>query len=101
MENDHIAISGGGKVKLTESLSGIVNIDQPITSHKVNNPNPNISLGVEVATSSHAFQFFVGNYASIVPQENNVFNSNNFADDDESLADNLLIGFNITRLWNW
>ncbi|MGK0174464.1 MAG: hypothetical protein ACI9AT_000844 [Ulvibacter sp.] len=103
MDNDHYAISLGGKYKLTETLSGIFNVDQPITKHKANNPNPNLSLGLEVSTSSHAFQVFVGNYSSIVPQENNVFNANNYNPDEGegSFGDNLLIGFNITRLWNW
>ena len=102
MTNDHYAISGGGKIKITESLSCIFNVDQPITKHQSNNPNPNMSLGLEVGTSSHAFQIFIGNYSSILPQENNVFNTNNYAPaDGESLGDNFLIGFNITRLWNW
>jgi hypothetical protein len=103
MNNDHYAISLGGKYKLTETLAGIFNIDQPITKHKVDNPNPNLSLGLEVSTSSHAFQVFVGNYSAIVPQENNVFNANNYnpGEGEGSFGDNLLIGFNITRLWNW
>jgi hypothetical protein len=102
MNHDHYAISAGGKVGLTESLNFIFNIDQPITKHKKNNPNPNLSLGLEVSTSAHAFQFFVGNYAAIIPQENNVFNSNNFnPDEGENIFDNFLIGFNITRLWNY
>jgi hypothetical protein len=87
---------------MTETMSCIFNIDQPITVHKAGNPNPNLSLGIEMATSAHAFQVFVGNYASIVPQENNFFNSNNYAGgENETVWDNFLIGFNITRLWNW
>ena len=102
MNNDHFAISGGGKIKITESLSCIFNLDQPITKHQTNNPNPNMSLGLEVGTSSHAFQIFIGNYSSILPQENNVFNTNNYVPaDGESFGDNFLLGFNITRLWNW
>lgn len=101
MSNDHFAISGGGKIKVTDNMSTIFNVDQPITKHQLFNPSPNLSLGVEISTSSHAFQIFVGNYGSIVPQENNFFNSNNYAADGESFGDNFLIGFNITRLWNW
>lgn len=102
MKNDHIAISGGGKIKLTEAMNCIFNIDQPITKHTLNNPNPNLSLGLELATSSHAFQIFLGNYAAIIPQENNFFNTNNYVPaDGESFGDNILLGFNITRLWNW
>jgi len=76
-------------------LALIASYDQPITEHLSNNPSPNISFGIEIATSAHAFQIFLGNYKSIVPQRNNVFNANDFGDGE------LLIGFNITRLWNW
>jgi hypothetical protein len=101
MNHDHFAISTSGKIGLTEILNAIINIDQPITKHSVNNPNPNISFGLEVSTSAHAFQIFLGNYSAIIPQENNVFNSNNYnPDDGESIGDNFLIGFNITRLWS-
>jgi len=72
-----------------------VNYDQPLTKHDSGNPNPNISFGVEVSTSSHSFQMFIGNYQALVPQYNNVFNNNDYQNGD------FLIGFNITRLWNF
>lgn len=95
MENNHIAIATGGRYKITPQTAIILNYDQPITEHFTNNPHPNLSFGVEIATSSHAFQLFMGNYNGIVPQENNVFNSNDFRDGE------FLIGFNITRSWNF
>jgi hypothetical protein len=102
MKNDHFAVALGGKIKIMETMSGLFNIDQPVTKHDLGNPNPNVSFGIEVATSSHAFQIFLGNYSAIIPQENNVFNSNNIKPEEgETLGDNFLIGFNITRLWNW
>ena len=102
MNNDHWAISGSGKAKITPSLSAIIDYSQPLTAHQLNNPNPNVSFGVEIATSSHAFQVFIGNYYYIVPQENNVFNMNNWNPaEGETTWDNILIGFNITRLWNF
>jgi hypothetical protein len=61
----------------------------------MNNPHPNICFGFETTTSSHAFQVFAGNYYGIVPQSNNVFNKNDFRDGQ------FVIGFNITRLWNF
>jgi hypothetical protein len=59
------------------------------------NPRPNVSFGLELSTSAHAFQFFLGNYASITPQRNNYFNKNDYTNGE------FLIGFNITRLWNY
>ena len=95
MEHDHIAVSVSGRYKIRPSMAIIVNYDQPITKHFTNNPNPNISFGLEIGTSAHTFQIFCGNYYSIIPQRNNMFNSNNYEDGE------FLIGFNITRLWNY
>lgn len=97
MSNDHIAISAGGRVKLSETSSSAVifEVDQAITSHSKYNPHPNLSLGYEVATSGHAFQIFLGNYKSIINQYNNVLNVNDYEDGE------FLIGFNITRLWSF
>jgi Membrane bound beta barrel domain (DUF5777) len=92
MKNDHIAFSLLGRYKISDAFAFIANYDQPITKHPTNNPNPNISVGVELATPLHAFQVFVGNYKWIVPQYNNVLNQNDFTDGA------FLIGFNITRL---
>jgi hypothetical protein len=93
--NGHLAISIAGKYKIREGLSLIANYDQPITQHPMNNPNPNISFGVDMKTSGHDFQIFVGNYSSILPQNNNVYNHNDFT------KSQFLIGFNISRLWNF
>ncbi len=95
MENDHYSFTVLGRIKATEGLTIIFNYDQPITSHEMIDPESNISFGVEMATSAHAFQIFIGNYKSIVPQYNNVFNRNGFGDNE------ILIGFNITRLWSF
>jgi len=92
MKNDHLSFTLLGRYKISDALAFIGNYDQPITQHTTNNPNPNISLGIELATPLHAFQVFMGNYQWIVPQYNNFFNQNNFQDGA------FLIGFNITRL---
>jgi hypothetical protein len=93
--NDHIAIAAAARIKLSAQSSILINYDQPITDHKVGNPNPNISFGLEVATSSHAFQIFLGSFDAIIPQKNNVFNSN------DPTNGGYVIGFNITRNWNF
>jgi hypothetical protein len=95
MENGHFAISFLGRYKITEKTSIIAGYDQPLTQHLTNNPHPNICFGIETTTSSHAFQVFFGNYYGIVPQSNNVFNKNDFRDGQ------YVIGFNMTRLWNF
>lgn len=93
--NAHLAISVAGKYKISEGMSIIANYDQPLTQHPMNNPNPNLSLGLDMKTSGHDFQIFVGNYGYILPQNNNVYNHNDFKESQ------FLIGFNISRLWNF
>jgi hypothetical protein len=95
MKNDHFSVSFGGRYKVSGQMAIIVNYDQPITKHTTNNPEPNISLGIEVSTSSHAFQVFAGNGYNIIPQLNAMYNQNNYREGQ------FLIGFNITRLWNF
>lgn len=92
VKNDHLSFSVLGRYKISDALAFIGNYDQPITKHPVDNPNPNISLGIELATPLHAFQVFMGNYQWIVPQYSNFYNQNNFKDGA------FLVGFNITRL---
>lgn len=95
MNNYHFAISVLGRYKISDKTAILVGYDQPLTQHPTNNPQPNICLGIEITTSSHAFQVFAGNYYGIVPQSNNVFNQNDYREGQ------FLIGFNITRLWNF
>ncbi len=93
--NSHLSISFAGRYKLTDGMSMIANYVQPITQHPMNNPNPNIAIGLDMKTSGHDFQIFLGNYGYVLPQTNNVFNHNDFS------KSQFLIGFNISRLWNF
>ncbi|MBI3139623.1 MAG: hypothetical protein HYZ15_13685 [Sphingobacteriales bacterium] len=107
MKHDHLAVAVSARYKLTPVTSVMFNYDQPITKHPTSNPHPNISFGVEFNTSSHSFQLFFGNYFSLSPQRNNLFNQNNpftYTDNatkKEVKGGRFLIGFNITRLWNY
>lgn len=95
MKNDHFSVSVGGRLKIKEGLNFITNIDLPISSHEIGDPKSNLSFGIENVTSSHAFQIFVGNYYNILPQYNHFFNANEFGEGE------ILLGFNMTRLWNF
>jgi Membrane bound beta barrel domain (DUF5777) len=95
LKNDHFAIAFAGRYKITPKTAVIANYDQPLTQHPMGNPHPNLSFGLEMSTSGHTFQIFAGNYSSILPQNNNVYNQNDYT------KGQFLIGFNITRLWNF
>lgn len=91
MSNSHIAIAFSGCYAFSEKMSVVVNYDQPITEHTTDNPNPNLSIGLQVGTATHTFQFFITNYHSIVAQTNNFYNHNDYN------KGQFLIGFNITK----
>lgn len=95
MKNVHFAVNILGRYKISEKSSIIAGYDQPVTQHPTNNPHPNLSFGFETTTSSHTFQVFATNYYGLVPQSNNFYNQNDYA------KGQFVIGFNITRLWNF
>lgn len=106
MNHNHFAIALSGRYKLTNVTALTINYDQPITDHATNNPNPNLSFGVEFNTSNHSFQIFFTNYSLLSPQRNNLYNKNNpftYTDFEGNrvTGGQFLIGFNITRLWNF
>ena len=91
MNNAHFAIAFSGSYQLTSTFALVANYDQPITQHPTDNPHPNVSLGLQLATTTHTFQIFLGNYQSIIPQANNFFNQHDYT------KGQYLIGFNITK----
>ena len=95
MRNDMVAISLGGRYKISPQTAITVDYSQPITEFMQDNPHPGVSVGFEFSTSAHAFQLFASNYNGIVSQKNYMFNQNDFFNGD------ILIGFNITRIYNF
>lgn len=90
--NNLFAIAMGGKVNISETASILIDYNQPLGEFS---NNPGLALGIEMATSSHIFQVFVGNYNRILPQTNYFLNENKLSEKQ------FLIGFNINRLWNF
>ena len=94
-DNMVLSTSFLGRCKINDVTGLIANVDIPLSDDEFNDPKPNISFGIELVSSSHAFQVFIGNYKWMVPQYNHTFNQNEFGNND------ILIGFNMTRLWNF
>ncbi len=97
LEHDKIAWHLGGRLKLWSDNSLIFEYTQPIAPNNfaehtilTNPPKAGLALGLELGTSTHAFQIFVSNYQEIIPQYNVAFNQNDFFDSGA------LLGFNIT-----
>ncbi|MBI9041761.1 MAG: hypothetical protein JEY78_10250 [Lutibacter sp.] len=95
MQNDMVSVSFGGRFKISPQTSILVDYSQPITQFDANQPKPGLSIGTEFATSAHAFQIFLTNYNGLVSQKNYMYNQNDFFKGD------FLIGFNITRIYNF
>jgi len=103
---DMFAASVCARYKLTDVTCLLIEYDQPLVRFATNNPNPNLAFGFEFNTSGHTFQLFAGNYSLLSPQQNSLSNTNNpfgFTQTGGSKVKGgqFLIGFNITRLWNF
>jgi hypothetical protein len=95
--HDMIAVGFSGRYKFSDQSSIMINYTQQLTDH--DDPDfhlkPGLTFGWEIATSGHAFQIFATTFQGIIPQENIAFNEYDYAKGE------FLIGFNITRLWNF
>jgi hypothetical protein len=95
MYNDNINISGIGKIKVSPQTSIMLSYSQPVWTYTNTAPWPNFGVGVEISTSTHAFQLFLTAANGLVPQETVMYNYNN------PYKGYILLGFNITRLWTF
>lgn len=109
LQNRYVGISFNGRARISPQTSILFHYDTPIEidgllvkgqagldgtfEHEL--PKANIGIGVEISTSTHAFHIFLASGQGILPQENMLFNRNDFFDGG------MLLGFNMTRLWNW
>jgi outer membrane receptor protein involved in Fe transport len=102
-DHDKVGVHFNGRIKVSPQGSIIFNYDQPLKISSISeqaewndnfpHPTPNVALGYEVSTGTHAFQFYMSSTTSLLPQENIMWNHN------EINKKGLSIGFVITRLW--
>ena len=95
VENDQFTFSLMGRYKVSNQMAILVDYDQPLTQNTTNNPHPNLAVGIEITTSSHCFQILAGNGQFIQPQNNALLNQNDLT------KGQYLVGFNMTKLWNF
>jgi len=91
-KNVNFGVSFGGRIKISDSKAIIFEYDQPLTKAKYSeyDPKPNLGIGLEIGTATHAFQIFSTTARGILTQQNFVYNQNDFTKGD------FLFGFNIT-----
>jgi len=94
-KNDYAGVMIGGRYKFYNNMSAIVEYCYPININEPwegqSEPKPNLGLGLEIGTSTHAFQVFLAQYRGIVAQQNYSRNLNDMG----NTAD-WCVGFNIT-----
>lgn len=103
-EHDKIALHFVGRIKFSPQSSLIINCDLPLKlqgikewSEFTDPPKYNFGFGYEVVTATHVFQIFAGSATFLSPQYNVMKNQDDFFHSIE----NVFIGFNISRMWNF
>ena len=101
-DHDKIGVHLNGRVKVSPQGSVIFNYDQPLKIKNIseqiqwtNPPKPNLAIGYEISTGTHAFQIYLGSTSSLLPQDNMMWNQNDWQNKG------LSVGFTITRLWGF
>jgi len=99
-DHDKVGIHFSGRAKVSPQGSIIFNYDMPLKIKSIseqrewiNPPKPNLAIGYEMSTFTHAFQVYVGTADGIIPQDIMMWNQRDWTDNG------LAIGFTITRLW--
>lgn len=105
--HDRVSVSFAGRYKFSPQMSIVLSGDYPLdikslydfkkapTASTVVYNKPNLCAGIEISTSAHAFHIYVASAQGILPQESTMWNKNDF------FHGGILIGFNMTRLWNF
>jgi len=101
-DHDKVGLHAGGRIKVSPQGSVIFNADFPLQIKGMSEqadftvkPEPVVSFGYEVSTSTHAFQIYAGTNDTLLPQDMMLNNSRKLA------WNNFSFGFNITRLWGF
>lgn len=95
ISHTNLSVCLSGRYKFSALASFIFEYTQPFTISESVGTKPDLGVGIEIATRSHAFQLFVGTASAIITQRNVVYNYQDFTMGEVHL------GFNITRRWNF
>lgn len=111
LKNDVLGVALLGRIKVSPQTSVILSYSWPFVFgydkpfilkygqdafYKSSmTPYGNANIGVEFSTSTHAFHIFLGAAQGIIPQEIYMYNQNNFWNGQ------IVLGFNMTRLWTF
>ncbi len=101
-DHDKISIGFNGRVNFSPQSSILLQYDIPlkiegIMEHRefLNPARPNMGIGWEIRTSTHAFHIYLSSADGMIPQHNALYNQNDWTDGD------LMFGFSIIRWWGF
>ncbi|MCI0522971.1 MAG: DUF5777 family beta-barrel protein [Bacteroidales bacterium] len=94
-KNGNYGFSAGAKYNVFGSHNIIMEYDQLLNKmeNEEFNPKPQLALGWEISTATHAFQIFFANYKDILGQYNFVYNQNSISDFEYLLGLNITVRF--------
>lgn len=98
-DHELLGLHGLAKVKISPQSSLTFNYNAPLSIQslseqaKVPDYKPNLAIGWQISTYTHAFQIYISNAPGMLPMDNMMYNTSNF--DKNGIA----FGFTITRLW--
>lgn len=102
IDHDKISVGFNGRVNISPQSSIMLQYDIPlkikgITEHRewLNPAKPNMGIGWEIRTSTHAFHIYLSSTDAMIPQHSALYNQNDWTKGD------LMFGFSITRLWSF
>ena len=95
INHDNISLTFGGRAKVYNDIAVIAEYGHPFNFEGMTEyteafePKPNLALGVELVTMTHVFQIYASPFREIIPQQNFLFNKNDFTEGE------MMFGFNI------
>jgi len=102
VDHDKISVGLNGRINISPQSSILFQYDQPLQIESLTNypdmdqaVKPNIGLGWEIRTSTHAFHIYLSSTNGMIPQYNALYNMNDFTKGD------IMFGFTITRMWSF
>lgn len=102
IDHDKVSVGFNGRANFSPQSSILFQYDIPlqiqgIAEHRefLNPAKPNLGIGWEIRTSTHAFHIYLSSIDGMIPQHSMLYNQNDWTKGD------MMIGFSITRMWSF
>ncbi len=93
--HDNFSLTTDLRISFSPQGSILLEYTHPFMESSMYDRKPDLGLGLEFATGAHAFQVLIGTARGLINQQVTNYNTNDFTKGE------FLLGFNITRRWNF